>query len=58
MKRKASKPTKIKVDRDLLLINVLSVVLILAVALVPDSPLRIRWGFPSSYHSNVSWNDV
>lgn len=41
-----SKSIKIKVDRDLLLINVLSALLILAVAFVPDSPLRIVLGLP------------
>ncbi len=37
---------KVKFDKDLLLINALSVALIVAVVFVPDSPLRIIMGLP------------
>lgn len=36
----------IKFDKDLLLLNILSIVLILTIVFVPDSPLRILIGLP------------
>ncbi len=48
MKRRerTSRLTEVKVDKDLLAVNGLSVALILAIVLVPDSPLRTALGLP------------
>lgn len=45
-REKMTEPLKLKMERDLILIDVLSIILILVVFFVPDSPIRIVLGIP------------